>query len=114
MCEVDLLSSYYLSNVLTCVGLAQVSISFIAINAPTLAEWLGEHAIPFLHDETTDVNVTEHEFLQMKTGASMGAVGALALLLLLGCSLVEEGVVMTGYVDLRGRMMMVDRASDRR
>ena len=74
---------------------------------------VGEHAIPFVHDETTDVNVTESHFQLMKTGASMGAGGALALLLLLGCSLVEEEVAIIGCVDLRGRVMMVD-GSDRR
>ena len=85
----------------------QVAITLISVNAPLIAQWLGDQSIPFLLDKYTDINVTGPRLDIKKEGPSGGACVALALSLLLGCSMVEEEVGITGTVDLRGRVITV-------
>ena len=91
----------------------QVAICFISINASKLAEYLGSHAVPFLCDKFTDINLAEPSLDLIKEGPSAGACQALALCLLLGCSLLDGRVGLTGYVDLRGRIMMVSSVREK-
>lgn len=84
-----------------------MAISFISINAPRIAQWLGGDAIPFLFDKFTDVNLTQPQLDALKCGCSGGAGAALSLTLLLGGRLVDGYVAMTGTVDLCGRILLV-------
>ena len=78
------------------------------MNASTLAPWLGVQSIPFLYERCTDISVTLSEVDVPKEGASGGACAALAMLLLLGGSLVQTTrFAMTGTLDLRGRVREV-------
>ena len=60
-----------------------------------------------LHDKYNNVNVTEPRLDRTKYGASAGACTALAIAQLLGYSMIEGQVGITGYVDLRGQVHFV-------
>mgnify|MGYP002786464452 CR=1 FL=1 len=85
------------------MGVGQVAMSFVAINASRIAQWApGQWPVARLHDKYTDVHLSESQPDLVKRGPSAGACQALALSLLLGCSLRQNGIAVTGSVDLRG------------
>lgn len=85
--------------------------SFLAINAAQLSQWLGGTFL--FSDRFTDMNLCEPDLDLMKRGPSSGASHALAICLLSGCPLLDGGVGVTGYVDLRGRIMMVGKVREK-
>ena len=85
-----------------------MSTTFVAVNAPLIAQWLGGQSIPFLYDIFTDVTITAPEVDISKEGYSGGLCAGLALLLQLGGSLVRDSLSTTGALDLRGRVLEVE------
>lgn len=83
--------------------------SFVLINAARLASWLpgGGDSPTVLQDHYTDLELTASGIDSRKGGPSGGACMALAMAQLLGYSLVEAEVGITGAIDLRGRVHSV-------
>lgn len=85
-----------------------MALSFVCVNAERIGRWAGGRlAVSRLLDKYTDVNLTQSELDEEKHGASGSACAALALSLLLGCSMLGSDMVVTGTVDLRGQVHSV-------